>query len=294
MDIFVQVYEWGLALVYEKQLFIGTLLVTVPLVLLIEYLVPEKINQSLYSVGFVNDGMWLVMIKLFKVTGLLWYIGVLETLYADHLNFLTITALSDLSDGVRFFLGFLLADFLNWFHHVVRHKVPWFWYFHTIHHSQPQLNLLTDFRFHPADYVIAETIQILPLLIFDFGNYEIVGFLVVHMFWTRFYHANIKLSLGPLKYILVTPQSHRVHHSCAVQHRDKNFGVFFSIWDRVFGTQYSGCDEYPETGIGEPTFPVEHSCNPISIAETLWEQFVYPFKKIVEDVREPKRARLAA
>jgi sterol desaturase/sphingolipid hydroxylase (fatty acid hydroxylase superfamily) len=57
--------------------------------------------------------------------------------------------------------------------------------------------------------------------------------------------------------MLVTPQSHRVHHSVMLQHRDTNFGSLFSIWDYLFGTQYRGYNEYPETGIEDETFPYE-------------------------------------
>ena len=52
-------------------------------------------------------------------------------------------------------------------------------------------------------------------------------------------------------------QSHRIHHSHREEHRDKNFGAIFSLWDQLFGTQYRKYDEYPETGIDDATFPMK-------------------------------------
>jgi hypothetical protein len=92
------------------------------------------------------------------------------------------------------------------------------------------------------------------------------------------YHGNLRTNLGVLRYLLVTPQSHRVHHSTELRHRDRNFGVLFSVWDQLFGTQYRGFDEYPETGVSDPTFPYRTAeRGPVA---TIAAQHLHPFLRI--------------
>jgi sterol desaturase/sphingolipid hydroxylase (fatty acid hydroxylase superfamily) len=65
--------------------------------------------------------------------------------------------------------------------------------------------------------------------------------------WTFLIHANLKLSLGPLSWLVDGPQVHRIHHSQLPQHFDRNFAAFFPIWDVLFGTYYHPArGEFPQ------------------------------------------------
>ena len=65
-----------------------------------------------------------------------------------------------------------------------------------------------------------------------------------------FIHLNVRLSFGPLAWLIAGPQQHRIHHSRLPEHCDKNFGQFFPIWDVLFGTYYHARrDEFPDTGL---------------------------------------------
>ncbi len=120
----------------------------------------------------------------------------------------------------------------------------------------------------------------IPLNMFSvtFANTGWLYFIPVLYF--RLYHANIKTNLGPLKYILVTPQSHRIHHSLERKHWDKNYGFIFTIWDNVFGTQYKNYDEYPDTGVDDLNFPVERSFT--CVVKTFFAQLFYPFQQLLK------------
>ncbi len=84
--------------------------------------------------------------------------------------------------------------------------------------------------------------------------------------------------MGPLKYILVTPQSHRVHHSDQPEHIDKNFGNFLSIWDFIFGTQVRDFEVYPATGVHDKAVPRPAHAT-LGHAAIAWgAMLVYPFK----------------
>jgi sterol desaturase/sphingolipid hydroxylase (fatty acid hydroxylase superfamily) len=83
--------------------------------------------------------------------------------------------------------------------------------------------------------------------------------------------------MGPLKYILVTPQSHRIHHSDRPEHRDKNFANLFSIWDFIFGTQVRDFDIYPETGIEDKTVPSPGRPTLVGALTAYVKMLLYPF-----------------
>jgi sterol desaturase/sphingolipid hydroxylase (fatty acid hydroxylase superfamily) len=179
----------------------------------------------------------------------------------------------------------LLSDFLNWLHHFIRHKVELFWYFHAIHHSQLEMNLFTDLRVHGFERVIAKPIVFLPLFMLQLDAATAVWLVLAQEWYSRVYHANIRSNYGVLKHFMVTPQSHRIHHSIEPRHRDKNFGVIFTVWDRMFGTLYPSYDDYPDTGVDDPDFPLEGAATPAALARAYFAQMVYPFRQALARAR---------
>jgi len=249
-------------------------------VLLLEYLRPARPGQKVFSSGFFQDGVWFVLSVAFRITLLAAYVALLRTLYDRHLSFLNLHGVDALPVWGRVLLAILVVDFLGWFHHLVRHKIGTLWHFHTIHHAQREMNLFTDVRVHPLDRVASQTIQFVPLFMVDASFPVVTGWVLFHQVWTKLCHANVRLTCGPLRYVLVTPQSHRIHHSFAAGHRDRNFGVVFSIWDRAFGTHYEAGDEYPECGVDDASFPMEAGRSPSALLQSTWAQLVYPFRQI--------------
>lgn len=205
---------------------------------------------------------------LVQVALISWMIVVLRSGYAHYLGFLTLEPARAWPVPVRVALALLWGDFLFWAIHYVRHKVPFLWHFHAVHHSQRSLNFFTEYRVHPLDDVFAVVLGVLPVLIVDLSDVVVAAIIWTRHWHTRLYHANIRTDFGPLRYVLVTPQSHRVHHSIEGRHQDTNFGLTFSIGDHLFGTQYRGYDEYPETGVADAPLP------------TFLSQLFYPFDKI--------------
>jgi sterol desaturase/sphingolipid hydroxylase (fatty acid hydroxylase superfamily) len=246
-------------------------------ILLLQHLKPADSKQKTFGVGFLHDGVWVILAVVFEGTFLIFYTKALKVFYTDQLSFLTVEAFVRLPAAARFILGIFLADFLAWFQHWVKHKVPWFWEMHAVHHSQRELNLFTDFRFHYLEYLISRPLVMIPLFILANDVPKIAAYSLFTTWFPRLYHANIRSNFGWLRYIFVSPQSHRVHHSVEERHRDRNFGVIFSIWDRLLGTQYADCREYPETGIVDPAFPLEKEASPSSLLVVPLRQMLYPF-----------------
>jgi len=251
-----------------------------PLALLLERIIPAKPNQPLLSLGLRQDIAWWVVALLIKLTVIAGFSYLLYQVFESYLSFLRIDFISSLPATAQTVTVILLADFLAWFHHWVRHKVPFFWEFHKIHHSQREMNYFCDMRIHPMDSINARIIGFIPFYSLDL-NTAIPTFLaweILQSWYTNFSHSNLKTNYGLLRYVLVTPQSHRIHHSIEKRHQDKNFAVVFSIWDFIFRTQHLDFVEYPDTGVDDPSFPNEHDARPLELLKNTIRQIIYPFK----------------
>ena len=262
-------------------LFIWSLLF-LPATLLLERLFPVNVNQKMFSIGFHQDFMWYLLGRVFRYTGSALYSMMLYTIYNTYLSGLRIQYIQQLPVAAQVMMVILGVDFLAWFSHMIRHRVSIFWEFHKLHHSQREMSFFSHWRLHPVDGLINQTIVFIPLASLQL-DIAIPTFLAWNFFrqWTNmFYHANIKTDLGWLRYMIVTPQSHRIHHSLEEDHFDKNFADVFSIWDYIFGTQHRKYDEYPETGIVDPNFPLEYSPALKDVIVTAYKQLIYPFTQI--------------
>ena len=248
--------------------------------LAMERILPAKPNQKLLSVSFAQDLVWFLYETILHGTVIATYVALLKWIHETYFAGVTIGVIATQPDWARFVFALLLSDSMHWLQHLINHKVPWLWEFHKVHHSQKNLNFFTDFRYHVLEYLVRETFLVIPFLVFAVKPPVIVAFAIVKTWYTRFYHANIRTSLGLLRYALVTPQSHRVHHSMERRHYDRNFGSLFCIWDLVFGTQYTGFHEYPDTGVFDPDFPHERAANLGDLVLTPFRQMAYPFKSI--------------
>jgi sterol desaturase/sphingolipid hydroxylase (fatty acid hydroxylase superfamily) len=254
----------------------------VAVVFALEWLFPARKTQRILSVGFVQDLLYYAFTSLVLVYATVPFIRFLDGLYAKHLNFLTVQAVAAWPLAIRALFGFLLNDLVHWTHHFLRHRIKPLWHFHAVHHSQREMNLFADTRSHFVDIFFAISVLFIPLNMFNV-SFAVHGWIYfVPVLYFRLYHANIKTNLGPLKHILVTPQSHRIHHSLERKHWDKNYGFVFTVWDRVFGTQYKNYDEYPDTGINDEDFPLAGSFT--NVLKTFFAQLLYPFRQLVQRI----------
>jgi len=145
----------------------------------------------------------------------------------------------------------LLVDFGVFFAHYLSHKVPFLWQFHKVHHSAEVLNPMTLYRQHPVDFIInGLVLGILTAVshagfsyifadvftVWNLGGLTLVS-LLFYLGGYNLRHSHIRLSFGPhAEKWLVSPVMHQVHHSSLEHHWDKNMGLTFSVWDRIFGT----------------------------------------------------------
>jgi sterol desaturase/sphingolipid hydroxylase (fatty acid hydroxylase superfamily) len=155
-------------------------------------------------------------------------------------------------------LSLFIFDFFYYWWHRSQHKYPALWAIHKLHHLDEGINVSTDSRHHwLEDLGRVPTITVPMAILFNLSPQAggIVGFFFTA--WTLFFHANLRLQLGPLSWLFDGPQVHRIHHSRLTEHFDRNFAAFFPIWDVVFGTYFHPRrGEFPPSGIAdEPDVP---------------------------------------
>lgn len=269
---------WPLESLAKEQIFTLGMPIALLVTMATELLWPVDPRQGVISVGLMQDAVWCVYETVLRAIVVVTYVHWLGVGYHRWFEFLTIDSVNDWPAWLRFTVGVVFLDFLYWVQHFLNHKSPLLWRFHAVHHSQEQLNFFTDFRYHLFEYLVRFTILTIPFLVLSIRIPTIVVISQVLQWYTRFYHGNIRTNLGPLRYVLVTPQSHRLHHSRLPEHFDSNFGSVLSIWDRLFGTAHPAVHDYPPTGIPDRAFPVERRADLLSLPWLPLKQMLYPFR----------------
>jgi sterol desaturase/sphingolipid hydroxylase (fatty acid hydroxylase superfamily) len=257
--------------------------------LLLERLWPAQPGRGILSLGGGQDLVWIFFAPIFTLTIVALWALMLNAMYTHVLGGYTVHLTSLIGVFATAVFAFVISDFLFWFTHWTRHKVPTFWYFHAVHHAAPSLNTLTDNRVHFVEAMIEATIVVVPARLLGLSAPAAFALAVATTYFTAFTHTAVRSNMGPLRYILVTPQSHRVHHSQAPEHIDVNFGTVFSVWDQIFRTQYRGWDEYPDTGIADPEFPLERRLSFFALVGSYFKMVLYPFRQMIHDVGKFRR-----
>ena len=136
-------------------------------------------------------------------------------------------------------LAILALDFAIWLQHLITHKVPLFWRFHRMHHADRDMDVTTALRFHPVEILASMGLKIGLVYLLGPQAVAVVLFEVILNGTALFNHANLRLPLWldrVLRWVLVTPDMHRVHHSVHRAEHDSNYGFALSVWDRIFRT----------------------------------------------------------
>jgi sterol desaturase/sphingolipid hydroxylase (fatty acid hydroxylase superfamily) len=166
--------------------------------------------------------------------------------------------LAGLRLSIAALLGFLVLDLVIYGQHVLFHKVPMLWRLHRMHHADLDIDVTTGGRFHPFEILISTAIKIAVVIAFGIPVVAVLLFEVVLNATSMFNHANVTMPAAldrALRWLVVTPDMHRVHHSILRQETDSNFGFNLPWWDRLFGT-YRAAPQAGHDGItiGLPIF----------------------------------------
>jgi sterol desaturase/sphingolipid hydroxylase (fatty acid hydroxylase superfamily) len=151
-----------------------------------------------------------------------------------------------------------LLDLAIYGQHVMFHHVPALWRLHRMHHADLDFDVTTGIRFHPIEIMLSLLIKMAAIAVLGAPAMAVLIFEVLLNATSMFNHGNVSLPEAvdrALRWVLVTPDMHRVHHSVIRAETDSNFGFNLPWWDRMFGTYR----QRPEMGhdgmtIGLPAF----------------------------------------
>ncbi len=151
-----------------------------------------------------------------------------------------------------------LLDFAIYVQHVMFHAIPALWRLHMVHHADVDFDVTTALRFHPIEIVLSMLIKMAVVSVLGAPVLAVLVFEVLLNALAMFTHANIRIPSGIdriVRWVVVTPDMHRIHHSVDEGEYTTNFGFNLSWWDRLLGTYL----DQPEQGhegmsIGLPNF----------------------------------------
>ncbi len=133
----------------------------------------------------------------------------------------------------------LFLDLIIYLQHVMVHAVPLLWRVHMVHHADLDYDVTTGLRFHPIEIVLSMVIKMVVVAGLGMPVLSVLIFEVTLNGTSMFNHGNIYLPEKLdryLRFLVVTPDMHRVHHSVIIRETNSNFGFNFPWWDRIFGT----------------------------------------------------------
>jgi len=136
-------------------------------------------------------------------------------------------------------LSVVIMDFIIYLQHVMVHAIPALWRLHRMHHADLDFDVTTGARFHPIEILLSMLIKFATIIVLGPPVVAVVIFEIVLNATAMFNHSNIRLPLtldSILRWFVVTPDMHRVHHSVEDDEANSNFGFSLPWWDRLFGT----------------------------------------------------------
>ena len=135
--------------------------------------------------------------------------------------------------------GIALLDLAIYFQHVMFHAVPALWRLHRVHHADLDFDVTTGARFHPIEILISTAVKCAAIAALGAPVISVFVFEILLNATAMFNHANASLPQRLerwLRWLVVTPDMHRVHHSVRYEESSSNFGFNLPWWDRLFGT----------------------------------------------------------
>ncbi len=159
-------------------------------------------------------------------------------LWGDGAGFGLFHSIPGLPFWAVFAATLILLDLAVWFQHFLTHRVDVLWRLHRVHHADPDIDVTTAIRFHPIEMALSALWKAAVVIALGAPALAVFVFELALNALAQFNHAN--LALPPrvervLRWVIVTPHMHRVHHSVFEAESLKNYGFCLSVWDRLFG-----------------------------------------------------------
>jgi sterol desaturase/sphingolipid hydroxylase (fatty acid hydroxylase superfamily) len=160
------------------------------------------------------------------------------------------------------------ADLVQYWIHRAYHEVPWLWRLHAVHHSAEHMDWIAGSRTHILQTLMDRTFVMVPLYLLGPSKEALDAYVVYAALLAVFIHSNVGLPMGPLKWIITTPQFHHWHHSSDKPAIDTNYAAYLPLYDKLFGTFH----------MPDAHWPIQYGTL-TRLPRTFWGQFAYPFRR---------------
>jgi len=133
----------------------------------------------------------------------------------------------------------LALDFAIYLQHILSHKWPLLWRLHQVHHTDLEFDATTAVRFHPLEILLSMFYKVLWIYLLGANPWAVIAFEIILNGAATFNHSNINIPPAldkKLRWLLITPDMHRIHHSTIQSETDSNYGFSISCWDRLCRT----------------------------------------------------------
>jgi len=179
--------------------------------------------------------------------------------------------LIDVPGWVAFVASWAILDFTLYLQHILVHAVPILWRLHQVHHADLGFDVTTGLRFHPLEIFLSLGLKVAVVAAIGPPAGAVLLFEVLLNAGSLFNHGNVAIPERidrRLRWLLVTPDMHRVHHSAVPAETNSNFGFSVSLWDRLCGTYRA----QPAAGHDGMTIGVAHLREPARLGffHLLW------------------------
>jgi sterol desaturase/sphingolipid hydroxylase (fatty acid hydroxylase superfamily) len=179
-------------------------------------------------------------------------------------------------------VSFLLMDLAFYYWHLANHRAPLLWRFHNVHHTDPELDVSTAFRFHFGEIALSSAFNIIQVSLIGPSPWAFAIYQLAFQSEVLFHHSNLRLPIGferLLSKVLVTPRMHGIHHSQVQRENNSNFGTVFPWWDRLHRTLGLNIPQ-SEIVIGVPAYSLPED-------NTVPNALLMPFRKQRDYWRRP-------
>jgi sterol desaturase/sphingolipid hydroxylase (fatty acid hydroxylase superfamily) len=180
-----------------------------------------------------------------------------------------------LPEWLSLVVALILFDLAVFGQHLAMHRWPLLWRLHKVHHTDLDFDVTTAVRFHPVEIILSLIYKVIIISLLGAPALAVLIFELILSTSALFNHGNIMIPVHwdkRLRWLLVTPDMHRIHHSTTQTETDSNFGFSVSIWDRLFGTYTD------EPALGQNGMKIGLSQLRTSPAVTLKKLLLMPFK----------------
>ncbi|WP_019624052.1 sterol desaturase family protein [Thioalkalivibrio thiocyanoxidans] len=227
--------DWFLA--QEPIIRIGILLSVLAIMATWEILGPRRPLSVGKAYRWSNN--WGVVITGTLLTRLLFPAGLVGLgLFVETQGWGLLQVL-DLPFWLVVLIAVVVLDFAIWAQHVMFHAIPSLWRLHRMHHADLDFDLTTGLRFHPLEILLSFGIKAMVVVAIGAPALAVLVFEVILSSLALFNHSNVRMPAPVdrvLRWFVVTPDFHRVHHSWYPHETNSNFGFNLSLWDRIMGT----------------------------------------------------------